>query len=126
MGGKHKDTSLREYVDWNKGKTFTEEPIQIGGNTHRIAQIWNYVHTERRRKAEIRPEQGLSGTITHILGKWETRQLEAALKKLQEAADNNDMQPIWGFQNKLRMGKTANHVAIKNRTGLYVKEWGKR
>ena len=59
---------------------------------------------------------GLTGTITHTLGKWKTRQLEASLRNLQEA-DNNDMQPSWDFQNKLRMNKTANHVAIKKQDG---------
>ena len=65
----------------------------------------------------IRTEQGIRGTIAHTLGKWKTRQLESSLKKLQEAADNNDAQPIWDLQNKLRMGKTANHVEIKKQDG---------
>ena len=66
---------------------------------------------------EIRAKQGLKGTITHTKGKWETRQLEESLKNLQEAADSNDIQPIWDFQNKLRMGKTSNRVAIKKQDG---------
>ena len=100
------------------------KPIHIG--KHRIAQIRNYVHTERRREVAIRSKQGLSGNITHILVKWKTRQLEASLKKLQEAADNNDMKPIWQFQSKLRMATTTNRVAIKNKMGPNAKEWEKR
>ena len=46
----------------------------------------------------VRTKQGLTGTITHTLGKWTTRQLEASRKKLQEAADNLDMRLIWDFR----------------------------
>ena len=69
----------------------------------------------------LRTKQGLAGTIAPTLGKWKTRQLEATLKNLQEAADNNDMHPIWEFQIRLRMNKTANHVAIKNKTAPNAK-----
>ena len=80
---------------------------------------------------EIRAKQGLTGTIAQTLGKWKTRQLEASLKKLQDAAGNNDTQSIWGFQSKLRMNKTASHVAIKKQDGAEcqgldetLKRWG--
>ena len=72
--------------------------------------------TYRERKA-ISAQKGLTGAITQTLGKWKTRKLEEALKKLQQAADNNDMRPLWKFESNLRMNKTANRVAIKKKGG---------
>ena len=41
------------------------------------------------------------------------------------------MQPIWGFQSKLRVGKTSNHIAMKKQDGAEfqglpetLKRWG--
>ena len=85
--------------------------------THRLERIRIYVRTERRRRMEIRTKQGLDGTIAQTLGKWKTRQLEEPLKKLQQAADNNDMQPIWEFQSKLRTNKIASRASIKQQDG---------
>ena len=65
----------------------------------------------------IRTKQGLKGTTARTLGKWKTRQSEASLRKLQEESDDNDMLPIFDLQNKLRMNKTANRVAIKKQDG---------
>ena len=45
-----------------------------------------------------------------------SRQLEASLRKLQEE-DNNDMNPIWNYQSKLRMSTMNNQVAIKKKDG---------
>ena len=67
--GKHVKITIKECTDWNDGKTFTGEPIQINRDTRRITQMRNYIHTERRRKAAIRTKQCLSGTITYTLGK---------------------------------------------------------
>ena len=80
---------------------------------------------------EIRTKQGLAGTTTQTLGKWKTRQLAAALKKLQEAADNNDAHPIWELQSRHRANRTSNHVEIKKQAGSEchglaetLKRWG--
>ena len=104
------DITIKEYTDWNNGKNFTEKPIQINRDTYRITQIRNYIHTERRRKEAIQTKQGLCGTITYTIGKWKMRQLESPIQELQEAAENNDMQPIWKYQSRLRMN---NQAAIK-------------
>ena len=77
----------------------------------------NYVHTESRSRKAIRAKQGLTGTTTQTIGDWGTKKLEGALKNLQQAADNNDAQPIWKFQRKLRMGETENRVGIKKQEG---------
>ena len=98
-----------------RGGPFHEKPIQIERNAHRLARIRNYAHADRSRRMAIRTKQGLTGAITQTLGKWKTRKLEESLKKLQEAADNNDMLPIWDFQIKLRMNKTKNRVEIKKK-----------
>jgi len=45
------------------------------------------------------------------------RQLENALQKLQEAADNNDMQPIWKYQSRIRMSNANNQAIIKKKDG---------
>ena len=95
--------TIREYTDWGGKDTFNRKPIKVLRNTHKIAQMRNYIHTERKRRAAMRSKQGLCRKITYILGKWKTRQLEVTLQKLQDAADNNDMQPIWQYQSKLRM-----------------------
>ena len=108
---------IREYVDRGKGEPFHSNPIQIKTNEHRQARIRNYVHTERRRRQAIRAKQGLNGTITQTLGKWKARKLGASLKKSQQAAGENDMHPIWEFQSKLRMSKTADLVSIKTQDG---------
>ena len=127
----HSDIPIRDYVEWNKGESFHAQPIQIKKNANRLARIRNNVHTERRRRLAIRAKQGLTGTTTQTLGKRTTRRLEASLKKLQHAAGNNDVRPIWEFQSNLRMNKTENHVAIKKKDGAEcqgiggtLKRWG--
>ena len=45
------------------------------------------------------------------------RQLETALKKLQDAADSNDMRPIWQYQKKIRMTNMNNQAIIKKKDG---------
>ena len=45
------------------------------------------------------------------------RQMGNALQKLQEAADNNDMQPIWKYQSRIRMNNTNNQAIIKKKDG---------
>ena len=112
-GKAHTNRTIREYTDWNGKETFDRKPIEILRNTHKISQMRNYIHTERKRRASMRSKQGLCGKITYILGKWKTRQLEVTLQKLQDAAGNNDTQPIWQYQSKLRMNSTNNHIAIK-------------
>ena len=115
-GKQHSNMPIREYADWNKGKSFTEKPIQMGKYAPHGKDTKLRTHRKEKKMA-IRTKRSRTGTITHTLGKWKTRQLEASLKKLQEAAGNNDMRPIWDLLNKLRMGKTSNDVAIKNKTG---------
>lgn len=70
-----------------------------------------------RRKTAIRINQGLNGTIAHTLGTWRDRQLEASLQKLQEAANNNDMQPIWKYQRNIRMNTMHSQAIIKKKDG---------
>ena len=45
------------------------------------------------------------------------RQLGNSLQKLQEAADNNNMQPIWMYQSKIRMNTMNNQAIIKKKDG---------
>ena len=111
-GKAHTSRTIKEYADWNGKETFNEKPIKIPRNTRKIAQMRDYIHTERKRRAALRAKQGLCGKITYIIGIWRTRQLEATLQKLQEAAGNNAMQPIWKYQSRLRMNSTNNHIAI--------------
>ena len=96
-----------DYVGWKKGEPFHMQPIQIQINTQRLARIRNYVHTERRRRQALRAKQALTWPTTQKIGKWKTRHLAAPPKKLQQAADNNAMRPIWEFRIKFRMGETA-------------------
>ena len=112
---KHDKPTIKEYTDWNHGKTFTEKPIQIERDKYRITQIRKYIQTERKRRIAVRTKQGLNGRITHTLGKWRSRQLEATLRKLQEAANNSDMQPIWKYQRNIRMKTTNNQAIIKEK-----------
>ena len=112
---KQSKTTIREYTDWNNGKTFTEKPIQIERDKYRITQIRKYIQTERKRRISVRTKQGLNGRISHTLGKWRSGQLEVALQKLQEAANNNDMQPIWKYQRNIRMKTTNNQSIIKEK-----------
>ena len=53
----------------------------------------------------------------HTLGKWKNRQLEASLQKLQESANNNDMQPIWKYQSNIRMNTMHIQAIIKKKDG---------
>ena len=123
-GKRHPNNPITDYVDWGKGEPFHTKPIHIKTNANRLARIRNYVHTERRRRQAIRGKQGLTGITTQTLWKWQTRQLEEPLKKLQKAAGNNDIRLIWEFQSKLRMGKTANHVAFKKQDGAECQRLG--
>ena len=70
----------------------------------------------------MRNQRGLSGEIASALGKWRTLQLETSLKKLQAAAGDNDMKPIWQYQKKIRMANANNQAIIKRRAGRTVKE----
>ena len=45
----------------------------------------------------------------------ENRQLEASLQKLQGAADNDDMQPIWTYQSNIRMNTMHSQAIIKKK-----------
>merc|ERR1712105_519867 len=92
-------------------------PIKISRGHYRLAQIRRYINTARKRRAAVRNQRGLSGKIASTLGKWRTRQLENSLRKLQEAADNNDMGPIWQYQRKIRMTNTNNQAIIKKEDG---------
>ena len=38
-------------------------------------------------------------------------------KKIQEAADSNDMHPIWKYQSRIRMNNTNNQAIIKKTDG---------
>ena len=71
----------------------------------------------KKKRIAIRDKQGLRGKIAHTLAKWRNRQLEATLKKLQAASDNNDMKPIWNYQRNIRMKATGNQAIIKDRNG---------
>ena len=53
------------------------------------------------------------------------RQLEDSLQELQEAADNNDMQPIWKYQSRLRMNTMNNQASIKKKDGEECQGMGK-
>ena len=59
--------TIREYTDWNYGKTFKEKPIQIERDKYRITQIRKYIQTERKRRIAVRTKQGLNGRIPHTL-----------------------------------------------------------
>ena len=74
------------------------------------------------RKTAVRINQCLNGTIAHTLGKWKNRQLEASLQKLQEAANNNDMQPIWKYQSNIRMNTMQSQEIIKKKMAKNAKE----
>ena len=43
------DTSLREYADWHGGKTYTEEPIQIGKTTQNSTNKELCAHRKKER-----------------------------------------------------------------------------
>ena len=116
-GKAHATRIIREYIDWNGERTFERKPMKITRITHSIAQMRNYVHAERKRRSALRAKQGLCGKTNYIIGKWRIRQLEATSQKLQEAAGNNDMHPIWKYQSRLRMTSTNNHIAIKKKDG---------
>ena len=62
---KQAKSTIREYTDWNHGKTFAEKPIQIERDKYRITQIRKYIQTERKRRISVRTKQGLNGRITH-------------------------------------------------------------
>ena len=108
---------IKEYTDWNNGETFENNPINISRDNYRLVQIRKYINAARKRKAAVRNQRGLSGKIASTLGKWRTRQLESSLKKLQDAADNNDMKPIWQYQRKVRTINTNSQATIKKKDG---------
>ena len=113
---------INEYIDWNNGETFENNPINISRDHYRLVQIRRYINTARKRKAAVRNQRGLSGKIASTLGKWKTRQLENSLKKLQEAAGNNDMKPIWQYQRKIRIINTNSQATIRKKTEQTAKE----
>ena len=124
---------INEYIDWNNGETFENNPINISRDHYRLVQIRRYINTARKRRAAVRNQRGLSGKIASTLGKWRTRQLENSLKKLQEAADNNDMKPIWQYQRKVRIINTNSQATIKKKDGTdcqgieeTIKRWEER
>ena len=55
----------------------------------------------------------------------ENRQLEASLQKLQEAANNNDMRPIWKYQSNIRMNTMRTQSSIEKKDGKDANEWEK-
>ena len=130
---KRNKKTIKEYIDWNHGETFENNPITISRDHYRLVQIRRYINTARKRRAAVRNQRGLSGKIASTLGKWRTRQLENSLKKLQEAADNNDMRPIWQYRRKIRMTNTNSQAIIKKKDGTdcqrieeTIKRWEER
>ena len=110
---KRNKRTVKEYTDWNYDETFENNPIKISRDHYRLIQIRKYINTARKRRAAVRNQRGMSGKIASTLGKWRARQLETSLKKLQEAAGNNDMKPIWQYQRKIRMANTNIQAIIK-------------
>ena len=47
----------------------------------------------------------LSGQIGALSRKWNNRKTEQKAKELQQAADNNNMKPLWDYQKNLKIQK---------------------
>jgi len=62
-GKKQMKATIHEYVDWNYDETFGKNPINITRDQYRIVQIRNYINTARRRRAAVRNQLGLNGTM---------------------------------------------------------------
>ena len=82
-----------------------------------IAQIRHRIHTERRKKKETRAKHGLTGTINSTQEMRHTRKLEEESGRLQKAAGQNNMQPIWGYRRRLRTNTNAGNISIKKMDG---------
>ena len=88
------------------------------------------ISTQKRKKT-IRQKFGLAGTINSIQERWQARKIEEEADRLQKAADQNNMQPIWGFQRRLRTNTNAWNIEIKKTDGTEfhgaqetMKRWG--
>ena len=109
---------IKEYTDWNNGETFENNPINISRYNYRLVQIRKYINTARKRKAAVRNQRGLIGKNCINTRKMENKTIrKLTQKKLQDAADNNDMKPIWQYQRKVRTINTNSQATIKKKDG---------
>ena len=111
---KNRHRRILEYADWVSGKPFRQEQIQIEYNEHKRAQIKNYIYTEKKKTT--RQKFGLEGTISIIQERWQTRKIQKEANRLQEAADQDNMQPIWDYRRQLRTNTKARDISIKGWT----------
>ena len=73
----------------------------------------------RGKRAEKATDQNfvLAGTVNNIIERGQTRKKEKQENRLQKEEDQNNMQPIWDSQRRLRMNTTAKDIAIKKTYG---------
>ena len=85
-----------------------------------ISQIEHYIYAEKGEKNR-RGKFVLTGTISCIQEKWQTRKIEEEEDEEEEEeeeaerlqkADQNNMRPIWGYQIRLRTAAIAKNIAI--------------
>ena len=50
----------------------------------------------------FRNKMQTNGPIAALNRKWSNRKIEHHAKKLQQAADNDDMKPLWGYRKQLK------------------------
>ena len=85
------------------------------------------ISTRTKAKKDIRENFGLAGTINYIQenGRHEEIEEEEEAERLQKAAGQNNMQPIWDYRRKLRTAANARIIATRKKDWPDVQDmWG--
>ena len=76
-----------------------------------------------QRSKQIHEKYKVTSIITRILTIWEKRKYEHDATKLQKAADNNNLNPIWKYQRSTQRKKWTNATCYTKTTETPQKQW---
>ena len=118
-GTRRQNKLTMEFTDWVKGD-FAKTDTGPAKYTQSSKDMELCTYREKKGKCDqIRKRTYWDHhSDTREMGNAETSK---RTKKLQQAADRNDMRPIWGFRRKLRMGGSENSLSIKKLGGAECK-----
>ena len=75
------------------------------------------LYTQKRRKKDHATIRTRRNNKRHT-GKMANKKIERTEIRLQKAAGQNYMQPIWDFQRSLRANTTSRNIAIEKTDGI--------
>merc|ERR1712112_720378 len=82
----------------------------------KIQKLYKHIKdTRQRNRNTYVNKMKLNGQIGALNRKWNNRKIEQQAKELQNAADNNNMKPLWDYRKNQKTQKQIKTLHVHRR-----------